>query len=92
MRFRKGTAKNREILRENKHFAAVDQTVSGDDAIARKFLFLQAKVSRAMDNEFVELLETAFVQEKLYALARRHFARRTLLFYSLLTAALFGRQ
>ena len=57
--FGKGTAKDCEVLREDKHLAAVDQAVAGDNAIAGIFLFVQTKIARAMLNQLVEFFERA---------------------------------
>src|SRR5712671_511041 len=48
VRFGKGTAKDGEVLGEDKNFAAIDQAVAGDDSVARIDFFLHPKVTRAM--------------------------------------------
>ena len=48
VRFGKGTAKDREILGEDKNLAAVDQAMAGDDSVAGIDFLLHAEVTRAM--------------------------------------------
>src|ERR1043165_7313284 len=52
----KGTTKHREVLREHEHVAAVDQTVTGDHAVAGIELLVESEVFRTMDHEAIELL------------------------------------
>ena len=89
--FRQRAAENRKILRENKNFTPVNQSVSGNNAVAGEFLRLQTKIRRAMNDEFIEFFKRIFIKKKFYTFTRRHFAVCALLFESLLASALFGK-
>jgi len=45
--------------------------MTGNDPVAGIALFLEAKVGRAMNDEFIELLERPFVEKEVDALAGR---------------------
>src|SRR6516164_1996672 len=70
MRLRKRAAEHGEILGENEDLAAVDRAPSGHHAIARHPGLLHTKISAAVLDEHVELLEALWIEEKLDALAR----------------------
>src|SRR5690606_20597879 len=91
VRFRKRTAKDREVLCEYEHLAAIDEPMSCDNAVARKLLFIQSKIGRSMRDKFVELLERSSVQKEFDPFARGHAAAALLLFYTVSTAAGFRR-
>src|SRR6185369_5682374 len=90
--FGKGTTKYSEVLRKNKHVAAIYQTVTGDHAIARIDLFVETEVSRAMDHELVKLFERSLIEQKLDALTRGHLSSLVLFFDARGAAALFRRR
>ena len=81
--FGKGTAEDREVLRENENQAAVDPAIAGDEAIA---VDTSAPPSRNRAQRCATSLSVsskrAFVEQKLNAFARRHLA-----FFMLLLAA-----
>src|SRR5204863_5975196 len=64
------TAEDGEVLGEGEDQPAVDGAVAGDDAVAGDALLLHAEVGAAVDDELVELLKRAVVEEELDALAR----------------------
>ena len=74
MRLRERAAEDREVLGEDEDRAAVDRAPAGDDAVAGDLVLLHAEIGRAMLDEHVELLEGAFVEEDLDALAGRQLA------------------
>ena len=74
MRFRKRAAEHGEILGEDEDRAAVDRAPAGDDAVAGDLGLLHAEIGRAVLDIHVELLERAFVEEDLDALARGQLA------------------
>ena len=82
MRLGKGTAKHGEVLREDKDFSAIDQAMTCDDSIARKLLFVESEVTRTMLNQLIEFLKRTFVEEKIDALTRSHFAGAMLFLYA----------
>src|SRR6266850_1998453 len=63
------TAEYREVLGEHEHRPAVHGAVPGDDTVSRDELLVHAEVVAAVDDEAVELLEGARIEEPLYALA-----------------------
>ncbi len=65
---------DREVLREGVHQAAANGAVAGDHAIAGNALFLHPEVGGSMDDELVELLERAGIEEEGDALPRRELA------------------
>src|SRR6266851_5014693 len=48
--FRKRAAKDGKVLRENEHLATIDQTMTGNYAVAGIELFLHTKIPGAMDH------------------------------------------
>src|SRR6266404_2046136 len=88
--FRKRTAKDREVLRENENLATIDQTVTGNYAVAGIELFLHAKISRAMDHQLIEFFKRSFIQQELDALARGQLVCGVLLLNARGTAAGFS--
>ncbi len=87
---RQRSADDGEVLREREHLASVDQTVTGDDAVARHDLGLHAEVAAPVRHQLVELLERLRIEQQLDALARGHLARGVLLFDPLGAAAELG--
>ena len=81
-------AEDGEVLGEDVDQAAVDRAPAGDDAVAGDFGFLHAEFVAAVFDEHVELLERAFVEQKLNALARRQLAFGVLRRMALLAPAL----
>src|SRR6266700_4963220 len=79
VRFGEGTAKDCEVLGEDKNFPAVDQAVAGHDSIAGINLIFQSKIMRTMLNKSVKLLKCSFIEEKIDAFTRRHLSRGMLL-------------
>ena len=69
-RLRQGSAEHREVLRKHIHEPAVDAPVTGHHAVAVVLLLLEAKIGRAVDDEPVELDETAFVEQQVEAFPR----------------------
>src|SRR6266545_1279939 len=92
MCFRERTAKDGKVLSKHNHPAALDETVTRDDAIAGIELLFQTKVLRAMDDELVKLFKAVLVKEKLQALTRGHFVGSMLLVNSLDAATSFRLQ
>ncbi|MBA7704214.1 hypothetical protein ES703_113016 [subsurface metagenome] len=45
--------------------STIDFAIAGDNSVAKKLLFLQAKICAAVDNKWVQLFKTAWVEEKL---------------------------
>ena len=78
MRFRQRAAEHGEILGEEEDRPAVDRAPAGDDAVAGDLALLHAEIGRAVLDVHVELLERAFVEEHLDALARGQLAARML--------------
>jgi len=64
---------DRKILCKDKNFAAVDESVPVDDAVAWKFLLLQPEIGRAVKDKFYRTLKTALVEKKIETLACGHF-------------------
>src|ERR1043165_9207562 len=64
-------AEDGEVLREGVDEAPLHGAVAGDDAVAGNALPVHAEVVAAVDDELVELLKRAAVEEQLDALARR---------------------
>ena len=90
--FRKGAAKNSEVLSKDKDVATIDQAMTGDHAVARIDLLVETEVFRAMHDELIELFKRAFVQQELNPFARSHLSRFVLLLYARSAAALLGLQ
>ena len=88
--FGERAAKNREVLCEDINQASVDAPKAGDEAIASRPLLLHAKIHAAVADQFVELLEGAFVQQQVDALSRGELAGLMLAFAALETASGFG--
>ena len=89
--FGERAAENGEILGEDEDQPALDAAVAGDEAVAVVFLLGHAEVVGAMRDQLVGLLEGAFVEQELDALAGRHFAFFVLALAALLSAAVFGQ-
>src|SRR5207247_4504680 len=70
LRLAERAAEDGEVLREGVDEAPLHGAVAGDDAVAGDALLLHAEVGAAVDDELVELLERAVVEEELDALAR----------------------
>src|SRR5258706_194310 len=90
VRFGKGAAKDSEVLSEDKDLAAIDQAMTGDDAIAGIDFVLHPKVLRTMFDQPVELLKSAVVEQELDPLARGQLARGMLLLDACGATACFG--
>jgi hypothetical protein len=90
MGFGERTAEDRKVLCEDEDAATVDKPVPRDDAIARKLLRLQAEILRAMNDEFIELLECSFIKKEVDTLVRRHLSGSVLTLDAFATAAVFG--
>ena len=75
---------------KNKYLASIDQPVARDYPVAGELLLFETKIGRAVNHEFIKLLETAIVEEEIDPFASSHLARRTLLFDTGRTAAFFG--
>src|SRR6266545_3736586 len=89
MSFGKGTAEDGEVLSKHNHATAIDETITGDDAIAGKELLFKTEVLRAMDNELVKLFKAVLIKQKLHPFAGCHFIGGMLLLNSLDTATRF---
>src|SRR5690242_5509310 len=68
--FRERAAKYCEILGKDVNESAVDLAVTRDDAVAVKFLLVQAEVRRPVDDEPIELYEASLIEEKVEPFAR----------------------
>src|SRR6185436_12961325 len=67
-------AEDGEVLRERVDEPALHGPVAGDDAVAGDALLVHVEVHRAMDDELVELLERARIEQQRDALARGELA------------------
>src|ERR1041385_7328902 len=65
MRFRKGSAKNSEVLGENIHQSSVNFSVTGHHSITRIFFFFQSEICGAMGDEHSDLFEASFIEQKM---------------------------
>ena len=63
----------------------MDQAVAGDETVTVDHLFLHPEIGAAVTDQLIHLLERAFVDQEIDALARRQFA-----FFVLLGAAFFA--
>ncbi len=72
-------AEDREVLREDRHRAAVDHAVAGDDRVAPGPVVEHVEVEGAVADERVELLERAGVEQLLDPLAGGQLALGVLL-------------
>ena len=88
--FGERAAEDGEVLREDEDEAAVDAAVAGDEAVAGDALLVHAEVGGAVGDELVDLLEGAFVEQQVDALARGELAGFGLARAALGAAALFG--
>jgi hypothetical protein len=79
-----------EVLCENVNQTAIDAAKAGNEAVAGRTLLLHAEIDAAVPDKFVELLEGAFVQKKMNALASREFAGFVFALAALRTATGFG--
>ena len=72
-RMRRGQrpSEHSEVLTEREHATAIYQAMSGDDPIARNFLFVHTEVGGIVLDEHVPFFEGAFVKQNVQALARR---------------------
>ncbi len=84
-------AENREILREHIGQPPIDQPIPGHQPVARNHLFIQSELARAMRHQLIDLLEGAFIQQQIDALARGKLAFFVLPLPPRRPAALFGR-
>src|SRR6185369_12393559 len=83
-------AEDGEVLGEDEDEASFDAAVTGDEAVAKDLLLVHAEVGAAMRDELVGLLEGAFVEQELDALARRHLTFFMLALAAFGTASGFG--
>ena len=90
--FGQRAAEDGEVLREDKHQAAFDTAIAGEEAVAEILLLFHAEVVAAMGDQFVGLFEGAFVEQELDALARRHLALLVLARPALFASACFGQR
>ena len=90
MRLRQRAAEHGEVLGEQEDRAAVNRAPAGDDAVAGELGLLHAEIGGAVLDEGIELLERAFVEEDLDALARGQLAASVLRLDAGLAAALAG--
>ena len=63
MDFAERTSKNGKILRENIHEPAFNGPPAGHHGVAKKFLFIQVKVMRAMLNKGIHFAERTFIEQ-----------------------------
>ena len=87
MRLRERAAEDREVLREDEDAPSIDESVSGDDAVAGEYLLVETEVARTMNDVLVELLKSALVEKEVDALARGQLARGVLACDALAAAA-----
>ncbi len=88
--FGKRSAEHGEVLRENINQPAIDAAKAGNEAVAGGTLLLHAEVDAAVPDKFVKLLEAAFVQKKMNALASSEFAGFVFALTALRAATSFG--
>ena len=74
VRFRQRAAEHGEVLGEDIDHAAVDGAPAGDHAVAGDVRLIHAEIDAAVLDIHVELLEGAFVEQEVEALARRELA------------------
>lgn len=84
--FRQCTAEDSEILGESEDDTAVDPAISSDYAISRNTLSVEAKILGAVDDQLIEFLKGAGVQEKVEALPGEEFSLGVLTFLPSVTA------
>ncbi len=70
----RGATEDRFILGVDEHLAAVDPTVTGDDAIPGKLLVLHAEVVALVLSELVQFDKTAVIEDVVDPFARRELA------------------
>jgi hypothetical protein len=90
IRFGQRSPEDSEVLREDEDLATVDQSMTGDKAVAIDHVIFHTEVPAAVTNEFVELLEGALIQKKLNPLPGRQLAFAVLAFLPLGPATRFG--
>ncbi len=88
--FRPTTGAPGEVLRENVDEAPVNAAKAGDEAVARRSLLLHPEVRAAVPDELVQLLEGAFIEQEVDALARSELAGLALSLAALRPAASFS--
>ena len=91
IRFGERTAEDGEILGKDKYQTAFDAAVSGDEAVAVDLLLGHTEIIAAVSHQLVGLFERALVEQKLNALAGRHFAFLMLAFAPLLASPVFSK-
>ena len=67
--FRERAAEHGEVLRENVHQPSVNAAKSSDKAITRRTLLLHSEIDAIVADKFVQLFESVFVEQEIYALA-----------------------
>ena len=83
---REGTAEDREVLSEDVDQTTIDRTRARDDAVAEELRLVDTEVGRAVQDEGIDLVEAAFVQEHGDTLTCGELALLMLAVDSLLTA------
>ena len=68
--FRERAAENREILGKDVDQATLNPAEAGDEAVTRGALLLHPEIGAAVADELIKLLERAFIQQQVDALAR----------------------
>src|SRR5690606_24937157 len=84
------TAEHREILAEDEDRSAIDGTVAGHHAVARRLLLGHAEISAVMLHEHVPLLEGAGIEQQFQPFTRRQLALGMLRLDTFGPAALAG--
>ncbi len=87
MHRRQTPAEHRKVLAEDEDGAAVDETTTGDHAVAQVLLLVHVEVGAAVLHERAVLDERAVVEQEIDALASRQLALLVLLVDALLAAA-----
>jgi len=77
-------------LREDEDAPPVNESVSGDDAVAGIDLAVETEIVRAVNYKLIELLERPFVEKKVNPRARGHFPGGVLALDAFTPAALTG--
>ena len=88
--FGERSAEHREILREHVNQPAVDAAKAGDEAIAGRPLRFHAEIVRLVADEFVQLFESALIEQQVDAFARAQLALLVLALAAFGAAACFG--
>ncbi len=87
MHFTQRATVDGEILSEGKDLSSVDGAVAGDHAVPGNDVLVHVKITTAMFDKGINLLEAAVVKEQLKTLTGRHLPSVVLGFNTGLTAA-----